>query len=448
MSLADDVKGLMPRTQEDLARLVAIPSVADERQYPREECLKAAQLTAELFDDAGLDGIRELESPDGYPAVFGSAPGPAGTPTVLLYCHYDVQPPLGEDAWETPPFALTPRDDGRWYGRGAADDKGGLVTHLAALRALGGGSFPVNLKLIAEGAEEQGSAGLDAVVAEHRDLLLADVIAVADGGNFATGEPTLTTTLRGIANVVVTVRSLRSAMHSGMFGGAAPDALMALVRMLATLHDDAGTTRVRGLANDMTWDGEAYPADQYRADATLLDGVDVIGDGAVADMLWSRYSVNVLGIDCPPVVGATAAVQPEARAAVSLRVPPGEDEAAALRALTAHLEAVAPWHVQVEITPGQGASPFRARSDGPAFATMLHALSEAYGKPARTAGQGGSIPLCTLLQNAMPEAEILMYGVEEPRCLIHAPNESVDPSEIEHMALAEALFLRELGNRG
>jgi acetylornithine deacetylase/succinyl-diaminopimelate desuccinylase-like protein len=448
MSLADDVKGLMPRTQEDLARLVAIPSVADERQYPREECLKAAQLTAELFDDAGLDGIRELESPDGYPAVFGSAPGPAGTPTVLLYCHYDVQPPLGEDAWETPPFALTPRDDGRWYGRGAADDKGGLVTHLAALRALGGGSFPVNLKLIAEGAEEQGSAGLDAVVAEHRDLLLADVIAVADGGNFATGEPTLTTTLRGIANVVVTVRSLRSAMHSGMFGGAAPDALMALVRMLATLHDDAGTTRVRGLANDMTWDGEAYPADQYRADATLLDGVDVIGDGAVADMLWSRYSVNVLGIDCPPVVGATAAVQPEARAAVSLRVPPGEDEAAALRALTAHLEAVAPWHVQVEITPGQGASPFRARSDGPAFATMLHALSEAYGKPARTAGQGGSIPLCTLLQNAMPEAEILMYGVEEPRCLIHAPNESVDPSEIEHMALAEALFLRELGNGG
>ena len=448
MSLADDVKGLMPRTQEDLARLVAIPSVADERQYPREECLKAAQLTAELFDDAGLDGIRELESPDGYPAVFGSAPGPAGTPTVLLYCHYDVQPPLGEDAWKTPPFALTPRDDGRWYGRGAADDKGGLVTHLAALRALGGGSFPVNLKLIAEGAEEQGSAGLDAVVAEHRDLLLADVIAVADGGNFATGEPTLTTTLRGIANVVVTVRSLRSAMHSGMFGGAAPDALMALVRMLATLHDDAGTTRVRGLANDMTWDGEAYPADQYRADATLLDGVDVIGDGAVADMLWSRYAVNVLGIDCPPVVGATAAVQPEARAAVSLRVPPGEDEEAALLALIAHLEAVAPWHVQVEITPGQGASPFRARSDGPAFGTMLHALSEAYGKPARTAGQGGSIPLCTLLQNAMPEAEILMYGVEEPRCLIHAPNESVDPSEIEHMALAEALFLRELGNGG
>jgi cysteinylglycine-S-conjugate dipeptidase len=165
-------------------------------------------------------------------------------------------------------------------------------------------------------------------------------------------------------------------------------------------------------------------------------------------MLWSRYSVNVLGIDCPPVVGATAAVQPEARAAVSLRVPPGEGEAVALEALTAHLEAVAPWHVQVTIEPGQGAAPFRARSDGPAFAAMERALGEAYGTPARTAGQGGSIPLCTLLQNAMPAAEILMYGVEEPRCLIHAPNESVDPSEIERMALAEALFLRELSRSG
>jgi acetylornithine deacetylase/succinyl-diaminopimelate desuccinylase-like protein len=448
VSLADDVRDLMPRAREDLAALVAIPSVADERQYPRRYCLEAAQLVAEQFAAAGLADLRELETPDGYPAVFGTAPGPPGAPTVLLYCHYDVQPPLGEDQWETPPFALTARDDGRWYGRGAADDKGGVVTHLVALRAVGAGDFPVTVKVIVEGAEEQGSAGLDAVVAEHRDLLAADVVAVADGGNFAVGEPTLITTLRGIANVVVTVRSLRSAVHSGMFGGAAPDALMALVRMLATLHDDAGTARIQGLRNDMTWDGEGYPPERYRADATLLDGVDLIGDGPVAEMLWSRYSVNVLGIDCPPVVGATASVQPQARAAVSLRVPPGEDERVALEALTAHLQAVAPWHVQVDVQPGQGAAPFRARDHGPAFAAMRRALGEAYGRDARTAGQGGSIPLCTLLKDAMPEAEILLYGVEEPRCLIHAPNESVDPSEIEHMALAEALFLRALGDGG
>jgi len=435
----------MPRAQVDLGALVAIPSVADERQYPREHCLRAADLVAELFGGAGVGGIRLLESPDGYPAVYGHTPGPEGAPTVLLYSHYDVQPPLGEDAWETPPFALTARDDGRWYGRGAADDKGGLVAHLIALRALGGGGFPVNVKLIVEGSEEQGSTGLEAVVDEHRDLLAADVIAIGDGGNMAVGEPTLETTLRGVASVVVTVRTLRSAVHSGMFGGAAPDALVALIRMLATLHDEAGTTRIRGLPNDMSWDGGEYAPDSYRADATMLDGVDLIGSGSVADMVWSRYSVNVLGIDAPPVVGATPALQPQARATVSLRVPPGEDEGEALAALTAHLLEVAPWNAEVDIVPGQGAPPFRARTDGPAFAAMMRALGEAYGVPARTAGQGGSIPLCTMLETAMPSAEILMFGVEEPRCLIHAPNESVDPSEIERMALAEALFLRELG---
>ena len=436
----------MPRAREDLGALVAIPSVADERQYPREHCLRAADFVAELFAGAGIGGVRLLESPDGYPAVYGQTAGPEGRPTVLLYSHYDVQPPLGEDAWDSPPFALTERDDGRWYGRGAADDKGGLVAHLTALRALGEGGFPVSVKLIVEGSEEQGSTGLESIVGEHRDLLDADVIAIGDGGNMAVGEPTLETTLRGVASVVVTVRSLRSAVHSGMFGGAAPDALVALIRMLATLHDDAGTTRIHGLSNDMTWGGGEYPADRYRADATMLEGVDLVGNGSVADMVWSRYSVNVLGIDAPSVVGATPALQPQARATVSLRVPPGEDEGQALAALTAHLREAAPWNVEVDVVPGQGAAPFRARTDGPAFAAMMRALGEAYGVPARTAGQGGSIPLCTMLQAAMPSAEILMFGVEEPRCLIHAPNESVDPSEIERMALAEALFLRELGS--
>ncbi|MFL5957993.1 MAG: dipeptidase [Solirubrobacterales bacterium] len=441
MSLRDDITALMPRAREDLSALVAIPSVADERQYPREHCLRAADFVAELLAGAGIGGVRLLESPDGYPAVYGHTPGPDGAPTVLLYSHYDVQPPLGEDAWDSPPFALTDRDDGRWYGRGAADDKGGLVAHVTALRV---GGFPVTVKVIVEGSEEQGSRGLESIVDEHRDLLAADVIAIGDGGNMAVGEPTLETTLRGVASVVVTVRTLRSAVHSGMFGGAAPDALVALIRMLATLHDDAGTARIRGLPNDMRWQGGDYPADRYRADATMLDGVDLVGSGSVADMVWSRYSVNVLGIDAPPVVGATPALQPEARAAVSLRVPPGEDDGEALAALTAHLREVAPWNVEVDIVPGQGAAPFRARTDGPAFAAMMRALGEAYGVPARTAGQGGSIPLCTMLQAAMPSAEILLFGVEEPRCLIHAPNESVNPGEIEHMALAEALFLREL----
>jgi cysteinylglycine-S-conjugate dipeptidase len=446
MSLADAVRSLMPATKDDLARMLAIPSVADPRQFPRERCLEMADLVAELFSAAGVGDVRLVDTADGYPAVFGHTPGPAGAPTVLLYAHYDVQPALDEAAWDVPPFGLTERE-GRWYGRGAADDKGGLAMHLTALRALNG-DFPVGVKLIVEGAEEQGSLGLEAFVAENTDLLRADAVLLGDGGNAEVGVPTLTTTLRGLASLTVRVRTLRSPTHSGMYGGAAPDALVALIAMLATLHDERGNTTVAGLANDGWWDGVDYPVDRFRADATVLDGVDLVGDGSVADRVWSRYAANVLGIDCPPVVGATNSVQPEARAAVSLRVPPGQDAAAAQRALDAHLRAAAPWNVELEIERGTTSAAFRADTGGPAYRVMARALEAAYGRTATTAGQGGSIPLCNMLQSVLPAAEILLYGVEEPRSLIHAPNESVDPSEIERMALAEALFLRDFPGRG
>jgi cysteinylglycine-S-conjugate dipeptidase len=437
----------MPQAKTDLGRLVAIPSIADARQMPTETVLEAADLAAELFAGAGLRDVRRLTSPDGYDAVYGEAPGPAGAPTVLLYCHYDVQPALGEDAWKTPPFELVEREDGRWYGRGAADDKGGLIMHLTALRALEG-DFPVTVKLLVEGAEEQGSDGIEHVVRDNVDLLRADALLIGDGGNFAAGVPTLTTSLRGIANLVVRVRTLASPMHSGVYGGKAPDALLALIRMLGTLHDAHGNTTIDGLENDATWSGVAYSEDEFRRDAQVLDGVALVGDGAVADQVWSRLAVNVLGLDVPPVVGAVNAVQAEAAAAVSLRVPPGVDPDRAQQALIAHLEAAAPWGAEVEIEPGVTAPPFAAETGGPAYEAMDRALAQAYGRDATTMGQGGSIPLCNLLQQVMPEAEILLFGPEEPKCMIHAPNESVDPSEIEHMALAEALFLRELATTG
>ena len=439
--LHDRIRKLMPQAQNDLAALVACQSVADPRQFPASECLKAAQLVIDMFTEAGLRDTRLEPTPDGHPSVFGHIPAPHGAPTVLLYCHYDVQPPLDPSgtAWQSPVFQLTERN-GRWYGRGAADCKGNIVTHLTALRALDG-DLPVGIKLIAEGSEEQGTGGLEAFVPDHADLLHADSILVADCGNFAVGVPTLTTALRGLANVTVTVNTLGTPMHSGMFGGPAPDALLALISMLATLRDPHGNTTIQGLDGTGTWPGVAYPAEQFRADAHVLDGVDLLGSGRVADMLWSRPAVTVLGIDCPPVVGSSPAVPAQARARVGLRVPPGMDARRAQDALVAQLEAVAPWHAQVQIereTPGQ---PFAARTDGPAYTAMSHALEQAYGRPATTEGQGGSIPLCNVLHETFPDAEIMLTGVEEPRCLIHAPNESVDPAEIEHMALAEALFL-------
>jgi acetylornithine deacetylase/succinyl-diaminopimelate desuccinylase-like protein len=445
--LRADVRGLMPQAKRDLAELVSMRSVADPDQFPPEECERAAQWLIDAFSKVGLRDLAAHETPDGSKAVFGQAPAPPGAPTVLLYCHYDVQPPLDDDGWETPVFELTEKD-GRWYGRGSADCKGNVVMHLTALRALGGGAFPVGVKLIAEGSEEQGTGGLEAYARRHPDLLRADTILICDAGNSAVGVPTLTTTLRGIANVVVTVQTLRSAMHSGMFGGAAPDALQAMIQILSTLRDEHGNTTVRGLDNTQRWDGVQYPSAQFRADATLLDGIDPVGSGTIADMLWARPALTVLGIDAPSVVGSAAAIQPRVRARLNLRVPPGMQADQALQALTAHVKAVTPWNAKVEVESQSTGEPFVGSTEGPGFESLKSALQDAYGHALTSEGQGGSIPLCNALAEIYPDAEIMLMGVEEPRCLIHAANESVDPSEIENMALAEALFLRRYADAG
>jgi acetylornithine deacetylase/succinyl-diaminopimelate desuccinylase-like protein len=444
---ADDLRGavakLMPRARGDLAELVAFRSVADAKQYPPEECEKAAQWVVDAFADVGLEDMAMSPTPDGSMAVHGHAPGPEGTPTVLLYSHYDVQPPLGEEAWTSPVWELTERD-GRWYGRGAADCKGNIVMHLTALRALRelNDSFPCGIKIICEGSEEQGTGGLEEFVPPNADLLRADTILVVDTGNFAVGVPTLTTTLRGMTSVDVKLSALASAMHSGMFGGPAPDPVVALIRLLASLHDEEGDTVVDGLDNQQTWSGVDYPAEQFRSDANVLDGVELMGEGSVAEMLWARPSATVLGIDVPPVIGSSSAVQASAAARVSLRLPPGVTGKQAQDALVAHLESRVPWNVRCEIERVAVGDPFVGALEGPAFEAMKIAMEEAFGRPLTTEGQGGSIPLCNVLADTYPDAEIMLLGVEEPRCLIHAPNESVDPSEIERIALAEALFLQ------
>jgi acetylornithine deacetylase/succinyl-diaminopimelate desuccinylase-like protein len=441
MELRDRVDALMSRARTDLAALVAIPSVADPRQFPPEHCDRAARWVADQFTQTGFTGIGLHKTSDGSNAVFGErrAPDP-GAPTVLLYAHYDVQPPLDENAWRTPPFELT-ENGGRWYGRGTADCKGNIVMHLTALRALRG-EVPVHLKLIVEGSEEQGTGGVEKFAETHPDLLRADAILVCDTGNAAVGVPAATVTLRGMVNVVVKVEALSGELHSGMFGGAAPDALAALVRILASLRDSAGNTTVPGLDNTQVWSGAPYPPEQFRSDAGLLHGVGLLGDGTVSDMIWARPAVTVLGIDCPPVVGSAAAIQPHARARLNLRVPPGTDAAKAHDALIAYLHASAPWGVRVTVDTEAVGQPFEARTGGPAYRAFASAMRDAYGREMTTLGQGGSIPLCNVLADTYPESEIILMGVEEPLALIHAPNESVDPAEIALLATAEALFLQ------
>ncbi|MCL2465089.1 MAG: M20/M25/M40 family metallo-hydrolase, partial [Micrococcales bacterium] len=255
---------------------------------------------------------------------------------------------------------------------------------------------------------------------------------------------TLTTSLRGMAGVVVHVATLAGAVHSGMFGGAAPDPVAALIAMLATLRDENGETTVRGLDHAQTWPGAGWDADRFAADAGLLPGAQVLGSGSVADMVWARPALTVVGMDVPPVVGSTPSIQGRASARLSLRVPPGMSAAAARDALIAHLHAVAPWGATVTVEADHVGEPFLARTDTPAFAALSGALAEAFGAPTVTVGEGASIPLCNVLATLMPQASMVLLGVEDPAASIHAPNESVDPSEIEHLALALALFLSRL----
>ncbi|MFJ9624329.1 dipeptidase [Streptomyces sp. NPDC101181] len=441
--IPETVASLMPRARAELAELVAFQSVADPAVFPRSECEGAANWVADALRAEGFSDVALLDTPDGSQSVYGYLPGPAGSPTVLLYAHYDVQPPLDEAAWVSPPFQLTERD-GRWYGRGTADCKGGFIMHLLALRALrADGGVPVSVKVIAEGSEEQGTGGLERYAEAHPELLAADTIVIGDTGNFRAGLPTVTSTLRGMTMLRVRLETLEGNLHSGQFGGAAPDALAAMIQLLATLRAEDGTTTVDGLTGDTDWDGMPYPEAEFRQDAKVLDGVELIGAGTVADRIWARPAVTVVGIDCPPVVGATPSVQASARAQVSLRVPPGQDAAAATKLLTAHLETRAPWGARVEVEQvGQG-QPFRADTTSPAYAAMADAMREAYpGQEMQSSGMGGSIPLCNTLAGLYPEAEILLIGLSEPEAQIHAVNESVSPEELERMSVAEALFLR------
>ncbi|MEU9048320.1 MULTISPECIES: dipeptidase [unclassified Kitasatospora] len=442
--LADAVRSLMDRARTDLAELVAFPSVADPRQFPVEECEKAALWVADAFAAEGLTNVRLLDTPDGTQSVYAELPGPEGAPTVLLYSHYDVQPPLDEDAWLSPAFELTERD-GRWYGRGAADCKGNILMHLTALRALRqvyGDGYPVGLKIIVEGSEEQGTGGLERYAEAHPELLTADAIVIGDTGNFAAGLPTVTASLRGMTVVEASVTTLAGNLHSGAFGGAAPDALQSLVRILASLHDENGDVSVAGLNTDQTWEGVQYPEEQFRADAKVLDGVALTGTGSIGDRLWARPAVTVLGIDAPPVIGATSSVQAAAKALISVRVPPGMDASAAQDALVAHLEAKVPLGARLTVRRQGSGAPFRADTSGPAYEAMGEAMAEAFGTGMVASGQGGSIPLCNTLRTLYPQAEIVLIGVEEPTAQIHAVNESLDPQELERMALTEALFLR------
>lgn len=436
----------MPRTVADLERLVRIPSIGYPG-YDASNVRASAEATRDVLADAGLEGVRLLELEGGHPAVFGEVPGPAGAPAVLLYAHHDVQPEGPVDGWDTPPFEPVVRD-GRLYGRGAADDKSGIVVHAAAIRALlADGSPPVTVKVVIEGEEECSTEHLPALVEGHADLLRADVAVIADGGNYRTGVPTLNTSIRGVTDVVVQVRVLPQAQHSGSYGGPIPDAITGLARIIASLHRDDGDVAIEGLARNR-WDGADVPEDEFREESGVLDGVELIGSGSIADRLFTSPAVSVLGIDAPAITGSSNQIVPLARARVSLRIAPGDDPVVARRALVDHLRSHAPWGVEVTFEEGGGFDAGHGHlvdTSTPATRAAIDALARAYGREVLEMGSGGSIPLVPMLTRTFPGIEVLIWGAMDERSYIHSVNESVDLGEIERIAVAEALFLRALG---
>ncbi|MGV0848839.1 M20/M25/M40 family metallo-hydrolase [Mycolicibacterium phlei] len=437
--LVERVREVLPSVRRDLEDLIRIQSVyADPAR--RGEVQRSADAVAGLLTDAGFGDV-QIVSEGGAPAVIARHPAPPGAPTVLLYAHHDVQPEGDPTGWDTPPFEPTERD-GRLYGRGAADDKAGIATHLAAFRAHGGDP-PVGVTVFVEGEEESGSPSLSKLLAAHRHTLASDVIVIADSDNWSTEVPSLTVTLRGLADCIVEVATLDHGLHSGLWGGVVPDALSVLVRLLASLHDDEGNVAVEGLHEATAADVDFSP-ERVREEAGLLPGVREIGTGTVPQRLWAKPAITVIGIDTTSIEKSSNTLIPRARAKVSLRVAPGGDAAEHMAALKRHLETHAPWGAQVTVTPGDMGQPYAIDATGPVYDAARAAFRQAWGTEPVETGVGGSIPFIAEFAAAFPDAKILVTGVEDPATQAHSVNESLHLGVLEKAAISEALLLANL----
>jgi acetylornithine deacetylase/succinyl-diaminopimelate desuccinylase-like protein len=438
-AIRDRVAGLVPGLRDDLEALTRIPSVSLDA-FDQAHVEASAEATAALLRAEGLEV--EIVREGGRPAVIGHVDGPPGSRTVMLYAHHDVQPPGDEALWDSPPFEPTERG-GRLYGRGAADDKAGIMAHVAALRAHSG-SLPVGVTVFVEGEEEIGSDSLATILEKHGEKLRADAIVLADSTNWAIGEPALTTTLRGMIRVVVTVTTLDHGVHSGMFGGAVPDALTALIRVLASLHDDGGNVTVAGLKEGVASDLD-YSEERLRAESGLLEGVSTIGSGSLLSRIWTKPSATTIGIDAPSVATSSNTLVPSASAKVSIRLAPDEVDLEAFELVKAHLLASAPWGAKVDVHLDDRGLGFSAAAHGPVYDQARAAFHDAWGVEPVDIGVGGSIPFVAAFAEQFPDAAILVTGVEDPDARAHGANESLHLGEFEKVCVAEALLLARLG---
>ncbi|MBT1004064.1 M20/M25/M40 family metallo-hydrolase [Paenarthrobacter sp. DKR-5] len=438
-----------PLALQELKTLVAVPGIAWPAFDPSELRL-SADLVAGLAAAAGLSDVRILaaataDGTPGSPAVLARKPAQPGWPTVLLYAHHDVQPPGERAEWESEPFAAVERD-GRLWGRGVADDKSGIITHLAAFRALTqvlGDDVGLGVTLFVEGEEEAGSPSLAAFLDDHEAALRADVAVVADSGVWQVGVPALTTSLRGLIDGTIELRALGHGLHSGTYGGPALDAVTLLAQLIASFHDATGAVAVDGLASSDTVDAD-MTEESFRLDARIPDSVRLAGTGPITARLWNKPALAITGIDAPAVAVASNTLIPSARAKVSLRLAPGDSPGNAFEAMRTHIEAHTPMGAEVTFTPGRASSPFAADTTSPAVRGALWAMREAWHAAPVLMGVGGSIPIVAALAERYPQAQILITGAEDPDTRAHGANESLHLGEFRRSILAETLLLAQL----
>lgn len=442
----DDIKAAvaadLQRTRSELEAMVRIPSVSAP-DFDAAEVRRSAEFVASLLEASGLEDVRLLELEGAHPAVYGYKPGPDGAPTVLLYAHHDVQPPGPDAIWDTPPFEPVERE-GRLYGRGTADDKCGIAIHLSTLRTLGD-DLPVGVKVFIEGEEEIGSEHLVDFLDAYAETLASDAIVIADAGNWRVGTPALATSLRGLVDCTVTVRTLANGVHSGSFGGIYPDAITALVRTLSKLHNDDGSVAIVGLVSE-----DADPLDltikEINEQMLPVDGLQQIGSGSLTARTWRQPAVSILAIDAVPISKAINQLVPEASAKVSMRIPPGQDANEAMTALVSHLKASAPWGAEVTVTDGATGDAFELDTTGAAYDAYRTGMSIGYDMDPVEIGVGGSIPFVAAFSERYPDASIMLVGAADPMSRYHGPNESLELADLEKAIVAQAIALRQMGS--
>jgi cysteinylglycine-S-conjugate dipeptidase len=434
------VESAFPSVRSGLDQLVRIPSVSAD-DFAADQVRKSAEVTATWLEHCGLNDVRLLEVEGAHPAVFGTAAGPLGSPTVLLYAHHDVQPPGPEQLWASPPFEPTERG-ARLFGRGAADNKAGIAVHAAALQAWGG-KPPVGIAVFIEGEEEIASPHLPQFLRQYEEQLRADIIVLADCTNWSIGQPTLTTSLRGIVDCLVEVRTLDRAVHSGRYGGPVPDALTTLCRLIATLHDSNGDVAVEGLRTGAPHGVEMQETD-LRRDAGVRPGVQLIGAGSLANRLWARPAIALLGIDTPSTANTVHQLVPAATAHISVRLAPGDDTQQAFLSIDEHLRNRVPWGAEVKVSLYREGKPHRIDSSGHAFDAFRRACADTWGRVPVEPGSGGSLPVVAALAAAFPDAALLLTGVEDPQSNAHSENESVHLGELQKCCANEAMLLGHL----